>query len=72
MVSYEGVKDFYISRIMCAMTFSLHEGDQWLGTILSAISHDSMLTDAERNSIINLCEIAHNKLLEDDFNEGWK
>lgn len=71
-MSYEGVKDFYLSRILCATTFSLHQGDQWLGTIISAASHDTMLTDSERDSIINLCEIAHHKLLEDDFREGWK
>lgn len=69
--SYEGVYDFYVSQINATRNYGLFSGDAILHTILKTAFYDSMLTLKEFDSIINLCNDMHKKLMEDNYNAGW-
>lgn len=69
--SFEGVFDFYVSRINASRNYGLVSGDSILHTIVKTAFYDSMLTLEEFDSIINLCEDMHKKLMEDNYNAGW-
>lgn len=70
-MSYEGVFDFYKDRISQAPAYGFRAGHEILTVILRTASGNSFLTEQEYLRIINLCEQAHIKLMEDNFNAGW-
>ena len=70
--SYEGVYDFYVERINATRNYGLVAGDPILHLISRCAFWDSFLTKQEFNSIIILCDEMHKKLMEDNYNEGWK
>lgn len=71
-MSYEGVLDFYLSRINAAPRYGLKAGHELLHLILRCAMSDDMLTREDFSSIIKSAEEAHIKILEEDFNEGFK
>ena len=69
-VSYMGVFDFYKGRITSARNYGL-SGDGILDLVRRCAFWDSFLTNDEFNSIIILCEKAHIKMMEENYNAGW-
>ena len=63
--------NFYVGRIKSAPSYGFVSGHEILKVICRTAFHDSYLTDEEFISIINLCEKAHIKMLEDNYNAGW-
>lgn len=70
-MSNEGVYDFYRDRLMSAPNYGLKGGHQIIATVCRCAFHDSLLTNEEFSNIIKLCEDAHIKVLEANYNEGW-
>ena len=71
-MSYDGVFDFYRDRIKSCPLYGFKSGHEILATITRCAFHDSMLTDDEFNSIIKLADDCHIKMMEDNYNAGWK
>ena len=71
-MSYEGVFEFYCSRIDSAPKYGFKAGHELINIIMRTAYWDSFLTMAEYKTIINLCEEAHIKMMEDNYNAGWK
>lgn len=69
--SHEGVFDFYKGRIDSAPNYGLKSGDEILHVILRCAFWDSFLTNEEYMTIINLCQLAHQKILENNWKESW-
>lgn len=69
---FDGVYDFYVNRIEACRNYGLFSGDGILKTITRSAFWDSMLTTEEFNSIVKMCDEMHKKLMEDNYNEGWK
>ena len=65
------VYDFYRGRIDSAPLYGFKAGHEILYVIKWCAFYDSLLTTEEYNSIINLCEKAHIKMMEDNYNAGW-
>ena len=66
-------KEFYQGRIRFALKeHSFQEREQLLGMILSAAMGDRSLNVSDLLSVVNQVELAHQKSLEVNFNEGWK
>ena len=65
------VFDFYRGRIESAPLYGFNSGHEILKTVCRCATRDSFLTNEEYNSIINLCEKAHIKMMEDNYNAGW-
>ena len=70
-MSYEGVFEFYRGRVESAPADGFKAGHLLLDLILRCAYHDDMLTRDEITSIIKLCDKAHIKMMEEDFNAGW-
>ena len=70
-MSYEGVFEFYRGRVESAPSYGFKAGHQLLDLILRCAYHDDMLTQDEIHSIINLCDKAHIKMMEENYNAGW-
>ena len=70
-MSYEGVFEFYKDRIESAPKYGFKSGHEILNTIIRTAFWDSFLTGNEYILIINLCEKAHIKMMEDNYNAGW-
>lgn len=70
-MSYEGIFDFYRDRINACPLYSFKSGHEILVTVTRCAFYDSMLTNDEFNSIINLAEKCHIKMMEDNYNAGW-
>ena len=70
-MSYEGVFEFYRGRIDSAPSYGFKAGHQLLDLILRCAYRDDMLTQDEITSIIKLCDKAHIKMMEDNYNDGW-
>ena len=64
--------DFYKDRLSACSSYGFQEGHKILSMITRCTFHDSTLTDAEFNSIMNLAEKAHIKMMEDNYNAGWQ
>ena len=64
--------DFYRGRIESAPHYGFVAGHDIIRTVCRCAFHDSHLTLAEFDSIINLCEQAHIKMMEDNYNAGWQ
>ena len=71
-VSHEGVFTFYKGRIESAPNYGLKSGDEILHVIMRCAFWDSFLTNDEYMTIINLCQLAHQKILENNWKETWK
>ena len=65
------VHDFYRGRIESAPHYGFVAGHDILRYVTRCAFNDSYLTPAEFDSIINLCEQAHIKMMEDNYNAGW-
>lgn len=70
-MSYQGVLNFYIRRIQSVPFYGFKSGSELLAVIMRCALSDELLTRDELDIIINLCEQAHNKLLEVNYNDGW-
>ena len=70
--SHEGVFDFYKGRIESAPNYGFKSGHEILNVIVRTAFWDSFLTDYEYKTIINLCESAHIKMMENNWKETWK
>ena len=64
--------DFFKDRIQSCPSYGFKAGHELLATITRCAFWDSFLTLQEFNSIINLCEQAHIKMMEANYNAGWK
>lgn len=71
-MSYEGVYIFYLSRIWACPLYGFKAGHELLDMILRCVNADTMLTEEEYNSIIKQANLCHIKMMEDNYNEGWK
>ena len=65
------VYDFYRGRIDSAPLYGFNAGHDILRTVCRCAFHDSYLTYDEFNIIMNLCQKAHIKMMEDNYNAGW-
>lgn len=63
--------DFYRGRIESAPNYGFVSGHQIIATVCRTAFWDSMLTTEEFDSIINICQLAHIKMMEDNYNDGW-
>ena len=63
--------EFYRDRINACPSYGFVEGHEILRLIRRCAFRDSMLTEEEFNSIIILCQQAHIKMVEDNYNAGW-
>ena len=68
---YQGVYDFYRDKITACPHYGFKAGHEILAVILRTALRDTLLTDDEYVSIINLCQKAHIKMMEDNYNAGW-
>lgn len=66
---HPGVYEFYRGRALQAPLYGFKCGHDMLEMILHCIACDDLLTSDEIDSIINLCEQAHIKMMEDNYNE---
>ena len=70
-MSYDGVFEFYRSRVNSAPNYGFKAGHEIIAVILRTALRDTLLTNDEYISIINLCDQAHIKMMEDNYNAGW-
>ena len=66
----KAIFSFYRSRIDSAPNYGFISGHEILKTIIRCAFWDSYLTSEEFNTIIILCDKAHIKIMEDNYNEG--
>lgn len=65
-------KAFYEGRIRFAMEHhNFVQREQLLGCILSAAMGDRSITVSDMLAISSQVEAAHQKSMEDNYNEGW-
>ena len=65
-------REFYEGRIRFAMQHhSFVQREQLLGCILSAAMGDRSITVSDMLAISSQVEAAHQKSMEDNYNEGW-
>lgn len=64
--------NFYRGRIESAPNYGFISGHEILRFVLRTAFHDTYLTLQEFDSIIKLCEKAHIKMMEDNYNAGWQ
>ena len=69
---YDGVYEFYMDRIESCPSYGFKSGHQILDVILRCAGAEKMLTVEEYNSIIKQAELCHIKMLEENYNDGWK
>ena len=62
---------FYRDRLSACPSYGFKAGHEILKTVTRCAFLDSYLTEEEFNSIINLAEKAHIKMMEDNYNAGW-
>lgn len=63
--------NFYKGRIESAPQYGFVAGHDIIRIVCRCAFNDSYLTLQEFDSIINLCEQAHIKMMEDNYNAGW-
>lgn len=70
--SYSNSKDFYLGRLRFILEHhDFQQREQLLGMVLQAAMSDRSLSVSELMYIINKVEEAHQKSMEDNYNEGW-
>lgn len=63
-------KDFYLGRIRFIMDHhTFRQREQLLGMVLSAAMSDRALTVSDLLYVVNQVELAHQKSLEENYNE---
>ena len=62
---------FYKGRIESAPAYGFTAGHDIIRTVCRCAYNDSYLTTDEFDSIINLCQQAHIKMMEENYNAGW-
>ena len=67
----KAIFQFYKGRIESANNYGFTSGHEILKTVTRCAFWDSYLTTDEFDSIINLCEQAHIKMMEENYNAGW-
>ncbi len=63
--------NFYKDRLSACPSYGFREGHKILCMVTRCSFWDFTLTLDEFNSIINLAEQVHIKLMEDNYNAGW-
>ena len=63
--------NFYKGRIETCPSYGFVAGHDLLRGIVRTAFNDSFLTLDEFNIIMNLCQQAHIKMMEDNYNAGW-
>lgn len=63
--------NFYRDRLRACPSYGFVQGEEIICMVTRCAFWDSTLTTEEFNSIINLADEAHIKLMEDNYNEGW-
>lgn len=63
--------DFYRGRLESAPSYGIKAGHEIVATVCRCAFHDSLLTFEEFSNIIKLCEVAHIRIMERSFNDGW-
>jgi len=69
-----GIYEFYMDRLAACRNYGFSSGEQILSMVHSCAYYDAqrdMLTPSEFMSIIKQCEITHQQLLEEEWNNGW-
>ena len=66
------IYDFYRGRIESAPRYGFKCGHDILKMVTRCAFWDSTLTEEEFANIISLAEQAHIKMMEDNYNAGWK
>lgn len=64
--------DFYKERLSACPSYGFICGHDMLKMITRCAFWDSTLTTTEFNSIIKCAELAHIKMMEDNYNAGWQ
>ena len=64
--------NFYKDRLSACSFYGFKSGHEILTIVTRCAFSDSTLTEEEFNSIINLAEQAHIKMMEDNYNAGWQ
>ena len=70
----EKLFDFYRGRIESCPCYGFSSGEELLRVVHACAyysANSGELTPSEFSSIINLCEKAHIKMMEDNYNAGW-
>ena len=63
-------KDFYLGRIRFIMdNHTFRQREQLLGMVLSAAMSDRALSVSDLLYVVNQVELAHQKTLEENYNE---
>ena len=62
---------FYLGRIAAAPAYGFSAGHDIIKTVSRCAFADSQLTDEEFINIMNSCILAHRKMMEDNYNDGW-
>lgn len=63
--------EFYLGILKACPAYGFQTGHEILQMVTRCAFWDSTLTLDEFNSIINLAEQAHIKMMEDNYNAGW-
>ena len=63
---------FYRDRVIACPKYGFIAGHEILALIEKTAFWDSYLTTEEYNNIMILCQMAHIKMLEDNYNAGWQ
>ena len=61
----------YMDRILHAPAFGFVAGHEILYMVRYCALHDDTLTELQYNNIIRQCELAHIKMMEDNYNGMW-
>ena len=62
---------FYSERINACPNYGFKSGHEILKVVIRTSYWNSALTDDEFITIMNLCELMHKKMMEDNYNAGW-
>ncbi len=63
---------FYRDRLFACPSYGFRAGHEILKMVTRSAFGDSTLTTEEFNSIIKYAELAHIKMMEDNYNAGWQ
>lgn len=63
--------NFYRGRIESCPSYGFKAGHEILEVVLRCAGADTTLTKEEFNSIMKLVDMAHIKMMEENYNEGW-
>ena len=64
--------EFYLDRLAACPSYGFRSGHEILNVVLQCAANDLSLTGEEFNSIMNYADMAHIKMMEDEYNAGWE